>query len=119
MSNSSIVWVALGMAVLLVLPARASAAPATLAAPVASAAPDAALEREARAIAPQAVLWRRDIHEHPELGYHESRTAALVARHLASLGMTVTTGIAHTGVIGVLHGSLPGPTVALDRKSVV
>ena len=74
MSNSSIVWVALGMAVLLVLPARASAAsaasaaPATLAAPVASAAPDAALEREARAIAPQAVLWRRDIHEHPELG---------------------------------------------------
>jgi hypothetical protein len=46
----------------------------------------AAVERETRAVTPRAIAWRRDIHEHPELGYEESRTAGLVAQHLRSLG---------------------------------
>jgi amidohydrolase len=59
------------------------------------------------------ISWRRDIHEHPELGNHETRTAALIARHLQSLGIEVKTGVAHTGVIGILKGGKPGPVVAL------
>jgi len=59
------------------------------------------------------VEWRRDIHQHPELGNREFRTAALVADHLRSLGIEVQTEVAHTGVIGVLRGAHPGPVVAL------
>lgn len=59
------------------------------------------------------IEWRRDIHQHPELSNREFRTAALVAEHLESLGMEVHTGIAHTGVVGILRGGQPGPTVAL------
>lgn len=59
------------------------------------------------------IEWRRDIHQNPELSNREFRTAALVAEHLTSLGMEVHTGIAHTGVVGVLRGSQPGPVVAL------
>ncbi len=57
--------------------------------------------------------WRRDIHQNPELSNREFRTGALVAEHLSTLGMEVSTGVAHTGVVGVLRGSLPGPVVAL------
>jgi len=57
--------------------------------------------------------WRRDIHAHPELGNRETRTAALVAKHLKALKLEVTTGVAHTGVVGVLRGGKPGPVVAL------
>jgi len=57
--------------------------------------------------------WRRDIHENPELGNREVRTAALVAKHLESLGMDVQTKVGVTGVIGVLKGGLPGPVIAL------
>lgn len=59
------------------------------------------------------IAWRRDIHEHPELGNQEIRTAAIVAKHLRSLGMDVKTGVAHTGVVGILKGEKPGPVVAL------
>ncbi|VVN04255.1 putative hydrolase YxeP [Pseudomonas fluorescens] len=59
------------------------------------------------------IEWRRDIHQHPELGDQETRTAALVADHLRKLGLEVRTGIAHTGVVGILEGGKPGPTVAL------
>ena len=68
----------------------------------------AALRLEAKVIA-----WRRDIHQHPELSYHETRTAALAARHLSALGYEVTTGVGETGVVGVLKGGKPGPVVAL------
>jgi amidohydrolase len=74
------------------------------------------IEREARAIAPRAIGWRRDIHEHPELGYNEIRTSSLVAEHLKSLGLEVTTGIARTGVVGVLRGGQPGRTVGLRAE---
>jgi len=57
--------------------------------------------------------WRRDIHQHPELGNREFRTAALVAAHLQALGMEVRTGVAHTGVVGILRGAKPGPRLAL------
>ncbi len=59
------------------------------------------------------IAWRRDIHEHPELGNKEFRTADLIATHLLSLGIQVKTGVAHTGVVGILVGGKPGPVVAL------
>jgi amidohydrolase len=60
------------------------------------------------------IAWRRDIHQHPELSNREVRTAALVAGHLKALGFDeVRTQVGHTGVIGILKGGLPGPTVAL------
>ncbi|QJX46515.1 amidohydrolase [Hymenobacter taeanensis] len=61
----------------------------------------------------QVVAWRRDIHEHPELGNEEKRTAALVAAQLKKLGLEVQTGVARTGVVAVLRGGKPGPVVAL------
>ncbi|HXE79282.1 MAG TPA: amidohydrolase [Vicinamibacterales bacterium] len=65
------------------------------------------------AIEPKVVAWRRDIHQHPELGNREKRTAALVADHLRALGLEVATGVAHTGVVGLLRGGRPGPVVLL------
>lgn len=59
------------------------------------------------------IEWRRDLHQHPELSNREFRTAKVLAAHLESLGLKVQTGVAHTGVIGVLKGGKPGPTVAL------
>ena len=64
-------------------------------------------------VMPKVIAWRRDIHEHPELGNREVRTSKLVADHLRGLGMEVRTAVAHTGVIGVLQGGKPGPVVAL------
>ncbi len=64
-------------------------------------------------IEPRVIDWRRDFHRHPELGNREFRTSAVVAEKLRDLGLEVKTGIAHTGVVGVLRGSLPGPTVLL------
>lgn len=61
----------------------------------------------------QVIEWRRDIHQHPELSNREFRTAALVAEHLRDLGLEVQTEIAHTGVVGMLRGAHPGPTIAL------
>ena len=61
----------------------------------------------------QVITWRRDFHEHPELGNHEVRTADIIAKHLQSLGMEVKTGVAHTGVVGILKGGKPGPVIAL------
>lgn len=75
---------------------------------------NAAVRDAAKALETDVVRWRRDLHQHPELGNQEHRTAALVARHLAQLGFDeVRTGVAHTGVVGVLVGGKPGPVVAL------
>lgn len=59
------------------------------------------------------IEWRRDFHQHPELGNNEIRTAAIVSKHLQSLGIEVKTGVAKTGVVGILKGGKPGPVVAL------
>lgn len=59
------------------------------------------------------IAWRRDFHEHPELGNNEFRTAGIIAKHLQSLGIDVKTGVAKTGVVGILKGSKPGPVIAL------
>ncbi len=71
------------------------------------------IARRVDAITPRVVEWRRDIHAHPELANQETRTARLVARQMRRLGLEVREGIAHTGVIGILRGARPGPTVAL------
>lgn len=73
----------------------------------------AEVEVGAAAVEEQVKLWRRHIHANPELGNREFETAALVAEHLIDLGMEVRTGIAHTGVIGLLRGGRAGPVVAL------
>ncbi|MDI6623886.1 MAG: amidohydrolase [Brevundimonas sp.] len=65
------------------------------------------------AVTPRVVAWRRDLHAHPELGFAETRTAAMVADHLRSLGLEVRTGVGRTGVVGILRGGRPGRTVAL------
>src|SRR5690606_673979 len=67
----------------------------------------------ARTLQAQVVEWRRDLHQHPELGNRETRTAALVADHLRALGLEPKTGIATTGVTAVLKGGRPGPRIAL------
>lgn len=64
-------------------------------------------------VLPRMIAWRRDFHEHPELSYEEVRTAGVVARHLRGLGLEVRTGVAQTGVVGVLRGARPGPVIAL------
>ena len=61
----------------------------------------------------EAVATRRDLHRHPELGFHEVRTAAIVATRLLEAGIDVHEGIATTGVIGVLRGAKPGRTIML------
>ncbi|HSJ10077.1 MAG TPA: amidohydrolase [Longimicrobiales bacterium] len=90
--------------------AALAVAPLLAAVPVAAQAPsalDAAIERHT----PQITELRHRIHQNPELGNRETETAALVAEHLRALGLEVRTGIAHTGVVGVLRGGRPGPVV--------
>jgi amidohydrolase len=74
----------------------------------------AAIDAAADVLEPAVIAWRRDLHANPELGNREHRTGALVAAHLRALAFDVVqTGIAHTGVVGLLKGALPGPVVAL------
>lgn len=70
-------------------------------------------ESAIQSIQPQMLQWRRHFHQYPELSNREVNTAKKVAEHLKSLGLEVQTGIAHHGVLGVLKGTKPGPTVAL------
>jgi len=73
----------------------------------------AAVESSIQSVLPRMIAWRREFHEHPELSYEEVRTARVVAAHLRSLRMDVRTGVAQTGVVGVLRGGRPGPVIAL------
>ena len=68
---------------------------------------------KADALEQKVITWRRDFHQNPELGNQEKRTADIVAKHLKSLGLEVKTGVAKTGVVGILKGGKPGPVVAL------
>jgi amidohydrolase len=73
----------------------------------------AAVAAQATKVEPKVIAWRRDFHEHPELGNRETRTAGIIAKHLQDLGMEVKTGVGITGVVGILKGGKPGPVVAL------
>jgi amidohydrolase len=59
------------------------------------------------------IRWRREIHQNPELSNREFKTAEKIAAHLNSLGIAVQTGVAHTGVVGILKGGQPGKVLAL------
>ena len=71
------------------------------------------VDRLSAELNPQVVAWRRDFHKNPELGNRETRTSKIIADELKKLGFEVTTGVASTGVVGVLRGGRPGPVVAL------
>jgi amidohydrolase len=71
------------------------------------------VDQMAVAIEPRMIEWRRNIHQNPELGNREFKTSAKIAEHLKSLGIEVQTGVAHTGVVGILKGAKPGPVIAL------
>lgn len=69
--------------------------------------------KSADKIEQKVIAWRHDFHQNPELGNQETRTAAIVAKHLQSLGFEVKTNVAVTGVVGILKGDKPGPVIAL------
>lgn len=69
--------------------------------------------QQARDLFPYTQALRRDFHKHPELGFREVRTGGIVARELEALGIEVTKGVGKTGVVGLLEGSKPGPTILL------
>ena len=73
----------------------------------------ALISKAADNIEQKVIEWRHDIHQNPELGNREFRTAELIAKHLKSLGIDVQTKVGVTGVVGILKGGLPGPVVAL------
>ena len=68
---------------------------------------------EAKALFPYTQTLRRDFHMHPELGFREFRTSGIVAKELEALGIEVTKGMGKTGVVGLLEGAKPGPTLLL------
>jgi amidohydrolase len=72
------------------------------------------IDAMADAVEPKVIAWRRHIHQNPELGFQEVKTAAYVAAALRTMpGIEVQTGIAKTGVKAVLKGGKPGPVIAL------
>ena len=71
------------------------------------------VEFETGALREQLIKWRRDFHMHPELGFQEHRTAGIIADRMQALGFRVQTGIANTGVVGLLDGREPGPVVMM------
>ncbi len=71
------------------------------------------LDKDYNAIESKVIEWRREIHQNPELSNREFKTAEKIANHLKSLGIEVQTGIAHTGVVGILKGDQDGKVVAL------
>ncbi|MBA4409355.1 MAG: amidohydrolase [Bacteroidota bacterium] len=74
---------------------------------------DAVIKVSADKIEQKVIDWRHDFHQNPELGNRETRTSAIIAKHLQSLGLEVKTGVAVTGVVGILKGDKPGPVIAL------
>ncbi|MBA4743970.1 MAG: amidohydrolase [Muricauda sp.] len=74
---------------------------------------DHGLEKDIAAVESKVIEWRRDMHQNPELSNREFKTAEKIAAHLKSLGIEVQTGVAHTGVVGLLKGDHPGKVVAL------
>src|SRR5688500_18837072 len=73
----------------------------------------AAIDAAVAKIESKTIAWRRDFHQHPELGNREVRTAKIIADHLRSLGIEVKEGVGKTGVVGILKGAKPGPVIGL------
>jgi amidohydrolase len=71
------------------------------------------VSQKANSLESKVIAWRRDFHQNPELGNREFKTAEKIAAHLRSLGIEVQTGVAKTGIVGILRGGKPGPVVAL------
>src|SRR5919112_753138 len=71
------------------------------------------VEQETARVTPALTEIRHQIHQNPELSNREEKTAALIAEYLRKLGLEVQTGVAHTGVVALLKGGLPGPVVAV------
>lgn len=67
----------------------------------------------AQRILPQVIEWRRHLHQYPELGNREFKTADYIEKHLRRLGLEVRTKVAKTGVVGILRGGKPGATIGL------
>ncbi len=74
---------------------------------------DSEVNAAAERVLPKVIEWRRHLHQYPELSNRETKTAKYVENHLRRIGLEVRTGVAKTGVIGILKGSAPGPTVGL------
>src|SRR5258708_39186540 len=74
---------------------------------------DQRIDDASKKVESSVIACRRDIHQHPELGNRETRTSKLIADRLRALGIETKTGVAHTGVIGILRGGKPGRVVAL------
>ena len=75
--------------------------------------PAIAIRDATQRIEPALIEIRRDIHAHPELGFEEVRTAGIVARELARLGIGHQTSVGKTGVVGLIEGGRPGPVLAI------
>ncbi|HEX6224055.1 MAG TPA: amidohydrolase [Chryseolinea sp.] len=73
----------------------------------------AKIDKEAREMEMKVIEWRRHFHQYPELSNREVNTAAIVAEHLKKMGLEVQTGVAKTGVVGLLKSGKPGPVIAL------
>src|SRR5690349_127607 len=71
------------------------------------------VDKLSASLEPKLTTWRRDFHQNPELSNREFKTAEKVAAHLRALGMEVRTGVAKTGVVGILKGGKPGPVIGL------
>lgn len=71
------------------------------------------IDKDIESIQSKVIEWRRYFHQHPELSNREFKTAEKIAEHLNNLGMQVQTGVAKTGVVGILHGKRPGKVIAL------
>ncbi|MGV3538775.1 MAG: amidohydrolase, partial [Rufibacter sp.] len=71
------------------------------------------IDQLADKVEPKVIQWRRELHQNPELGNFEVKTAEKIAKHLKALGLEVKSGVARTGVVAILKGSQPGPVVAL------
>jgi amidohydrolase len=74
---------------------------------------DSEVNAAAERVLPKVIEWRRHLHQYPELSNRETKTAKYVEEHLRRLGLEVRTGVAKTGVVGILKGALPGATVGL------
>ena len=75
--------------------------------------PEARIREAVTALEPRLIEIRRDIHAHPELAFEEVRTSGIVAAELARMGIAHRTGVGRTGVVGVIEGGRPGPTLAI------